>query len=435
MANVMAAIDHRSDTFWLIALSSTLVLAAQPFSSYAISLPFIRAEWEMSNAQAGLVFSFYLIGWAFISLIVIPLTDSLSARRVMVFGLVAMVVSHLLFPLLARSIWSGCLLRFIAGAGHVALYVPGIRLVSQRFASRKRGTAVAVFVGAGYAGTTLSYTFMGELLSYTQSWRTAYFVTALTALIGLVLAIYVLESKTTERIAQPSSDSRRPKSLLDLSVLHDRSVQLVILAYALHTAELYLARLWLPLLLGATFMRAGKGELEATALAGRVSGFIFVTGIAGVFLGGVLSDRFGRSASAASFFALSGSCSFILGWLAGAPPFFLIGIGFVYGFVTAADSAVYSTAITELSPSGKVGSTQAVQSFFGSAAGAAAPIIAGSILDLGRTRGGWELAFSFNGVLAVVGVIALLWLGRMPQTNKLSAEDRESTNDLKRTGG
>ena len=43
----------------------------------------------------------------------------------------------------------------------------------------------------------------------------------------------------------------RGSGRLTLSALRDRRIALVIAAYALHTAELYLARLWLPLLLGS----------------------------------------------------------------------------------------------------------------------------------------------------------------------------------------
>ena len=421
-AQTVQAKTKRRDTVWLIAVSSILLLALLSFSSYIVSLPFIRAEWEMSNTQAGLVFSIYLIGYAASSLLLIPLTDTISPRRVLITGVIVMVGSHLLFPLLAWNYWIGALLRFIAGAGHVAVYIPGIQLVSARFVGSRRGTAVAVFVGAGYAGTTLSYTFMGALLSYTESWRTGYFVTSLTGLVGIALAFMLVRN---EPVGPPSSEAAaKPRGLLDLSVLRDRSVTLVILAYALHTAELYLARLWLPLLIGATLIRSGRSEPDATALAGTLAGFMFVTGIAGVFVGGALSDRLGRCASAALIFSLSGVCSLVVGWLLGAPPVLLIVLGFVYGFVTAADSAIYSTAITELSPPGKVGSTQAVQSFIGFAIGSIVPVIAGAILDVARSGAGWGLAFSFNGALAVVGVVALLWLRRLPQAARLAAGRR-----------
>lgn len=410
------------DTGWLIGLSAILLLALQPFSSYVASLPLIQAEWAMSNTQAGLVFSSYLVGSAVSSLLLVPLTDRISPRRVLILGITMLTLSNLLFPLLAWNAWLGMLWRFLAGAGHIAAYIPGIQLVSARFSGRKRGMAVGVFVGAGYAGTTFSYIFMGALLNYTSSWRIAYFITALVGLIGVALAFRLTRSAGPTSGSGAAEKEQRPGARgvwgLNLGVLRDRAAALVIIAYALHTAELYLARLWFPLLLGVALSQNELSSLEATALAATLSGFMFMTGIAGVFIGGAFSDHVGRSAGAALIFGLSGLCSFLAGWLLGWPPAILIGLGFIYGFSTAADSAIYSTAVTELSPAGQIGSTQAVQSFIGFTIGAMMPVVAGSILDM--TGSGWGWAFSFNGLLAAVGVAALLWLRRLPQAGRMA---------------
>jgi MFS family permease len=417
-----------ADTAWLIGVSAILLLALQPFSSYVASLPFIQVEWAMSNTQAGLVFSSYLLGSAISSLVLVPLTDRISPRRVLILGVTSLALSNLLFPLLAWNAWLGALLRFLAGAGHIAAYIPGIQLVSERYAGRKRGAAVGVFVGAGYAGTTFSYVFMGTLLNYASSWRVAYFITALVGLLGVVLAFGLTRSAGVKPGVEAGRAAERERPVgvkgdwrLNLGVLRDRAAALVITAYALHTAELYLARLWFPLLLGAALVQNGVGSLEATALAATLSGFMFMTGIAGVFIGGAISDTLGRSAGAALIFSVSGLCSFLAGWLLGLPPLILTILGFIYGFTTAADSAIYSTAVTELSPPGQMGSTQAVQSFIGFAIGALMPVAAGSILDLAAVDGaGWGLAFSFNGLLALVGVVALLWLRKLPEAGRMA---------------
>jgi MFS family permease len=97
----------------------------------------------------------------------------------------------------------------------------------------------------------------------------------------------------------------------------------------------------------------------------------------------------------------------------GLPPGFLVGLGFLYGLLTASDSAIYSTLTVELAPPEKIGSAQAIQAFTGFGIGAAAPIAAGSLLDLMTGRAVWALAFSFNGALALLGVAALLRLNRV----------------------
>ncbi len=403
------------DALWLLAISSTLLLTLLPFSSYIASIPFIREEWGMSNAQAAIVFSAYLVGYALSSVLLLPLTDRLPAGRVLFASVSLIALSNLLFPLVAGDVWSGSALRFLAGAGHVGAYIPGIRLVSLRFADRMRGTAVGFFVSAGYAGTTVSYVFMGQLLGLTGDWRAAYLTTALVGLIGVAVALVAARGGREE--AQPSGGG---SARLNLGVLRSRPMLLINIAYALHTAELYLARLWLPLLLAAALVHGGTKPDEAAALASTWAGFMFMTGIAGVFAGGLISDRVGRTLGAGVIFAVSGAVSFAAGWLLGAPPAALFALGFIYGFATAADSAIYSTAVTELSPRSLIGSTQAVQSFVGFSIGAAAPILAGGILDVFQDDLGWGLAFGFNGLLAVVGVSSLALLRRLPAASKMA---------------
>ena len=109
-----------------------------------------------------------------------------------------MAVSNLLFPLLAREVWTASLLRIAAGAGHVGAYIPGVRLVSLRFAGSMRGTAVGTFVSIGFVGTTGSYAFMGWLLDVTGSWREAYLTTALVGLVGVAIALWVVRDRRSD---------------------------------------------------------------------------------------------------------------------------------------------------------------------------------------------------------------------------------------------
>lgn len=411
---------------WLAAMSAVLLLALLSFSSYAASLPFIREEWGLTNAQSGVVFSAYLAGYAVSSLALVPLTDRFPPFRILVAGVSLTAAGGLLFPLLAEGPWTGSALRFIAGAGHVGVYITGIQLVASRFPVGGRGAAVGLFVGAGYAGTTISYVLMGALLSWMDGWEAAYLATAAPGLAAVLLAAVLAAGRGEEPPSQSSPGSAaeevekgrsgpegRGSGWLTFSALRDRRLVLVIAAYALHTAELYLARLWLPLLLGASLVRSGYDAEGAVSLSAALAGFMFMTGIGSVLAGGWLSDRLGRPTAAALIFSASGACSFAAGWLVGLPPAYLVALGFVYGFVTAADSAIYSTAVTELAPRGRVGSTQAVQSFVGFGVGAAAPVLAGSILDASGSTMAWGLVFSFNGALALAGVAFLVWLGRL----------------------
>jgi MFS family permease len=406
---------------WLACISLALFLALLPFSAYIASLPFLQAEWGLSNTLAGVLFSSYLVGYALASLLVVPLTDRYPPGWVMMGGLALLVASNLLFPLLAGGVWTAALLRGLAGVGHAGAYSPAIRLVSERFPGARRGTAVGLFVAAGYAGTTFSYTFMGLLLGSLPNWQTAYFTTALVGLAALPLAYLA----GRDGLAGPVPGQPQPmaRGRLELAILADRAVALNTMAYALHTAELYLARLWFPLLLATALTLRGMNAGDAAIRAATLSGLMFMMGIAGVFCGGYLSDRIGRCLAGALCFGLSGLCSLVAGPLVAAP-MLLMALGFVYGFATAADSPIYSTSIIEVAPPDGVGSAQAVQAFVGFAVGAMVPVIAGSLLDSSAGANRWLLAFGFNALLAVAGVAALLALHRLPAAARMAGGKR-----------
>jgi MFS family permease len=390
---------------WLLGISSMLFLMLVPFSCYVVALPILQKEWGLDNAAGASVFSAYLVGSAISSLVVVPLADRLPLRALLVGSVTVSVGSHLLFPVVAGGALAAALLRLLAGAGHAGAYVLGIRLVFDRVSAENRGRAVGLFVSFGFAGTTLSYLFMGEAIAWLGSWRAAYLAVALasTPSIALVLAL--------SRGARVGEGVARRGGLVALGVLRNPRVFLLTVAYALHAAELYVARLWFPLLLGAAFVAAGATAGDALSKGARLAGLMFTLGVPAVFVGGALSDRIGRAASAALIFTASGLMSLAVGWLL-AYPGLRVALGALYGFATAADSAIYSTAIVEIAPPEAVGSAQAVQSFIGFAVAAAAPVVAGHILDATRSIAGWTFAFGFNAALAIPAVVCLLVLRR-----------------------
>jgi MFS family permease len=401
---------------WLLGLSAMLFLMLVPFSCYVVALPVLSKEWAMGNTVGAVVFSSYLIGTALASLFVVPLADRLPLRPLLLASVAACVLSHLVFPLLAEGIVAASLLRVLAGAGHAGAYVLGIRLVADRCAGIARGRAVGLFVSFGFAGTTLSYLFMGEAMARLASWREAYFAIALASVPSVLLAVLLARAREDE-----GHGLRRGS--LDPAALRERPLVLLTIAYALHAAELYVARLWFPALLAFAFTSEGASSEDAMARGARLAGLMFTLGVPAVFLGGALSDRLGRTTGAAVIFGASGVLSLLAGSLWQFPAL-LIALGFLYGFATAADSAIYSTAVAEVAPRAGLGSAQAVQSFAGFAVGAVAPVVAGSILDAVRSSQGWALAFGFNAALAVPAVLCLLWLRRLPEAVRMAAGKR-----------
>ena len=385
---------------WLIMMSLALFVLLLPISSYIAALSDIKGEWGLNNAGAGAVFSAFLTGYALSALLVIPLTDRLGPKRIFLGSAVISVVAHVLFPLVATGPVSGAILRAAAGVGMVGVYMPGLRLISERFATDGRGMAVGLFVSAQYAAFSASLAATGGLMAR-LAWDDAYLIMASFS-IGSLPLLYLLVRRH-QHAPVPDSSGR-----LDPSVLGNREARYFVLGYSLHAVVLFAVRVWLPAFLVTVLIARGVDETQAVARAATFGGLALAAGSFGPVMGGIISDRFGRAASAAAIFALSGGCSWLIGWTAEFPWAIIVGLAVVYGWATAADSAIYSTGVTEVVSRSRLGSAMAVQAFVGFMGGVIGPIIVGGILDASHDSYRW--GFSFLGIVAIVAVAVLMRL-------------------------
>ncbi len=404
----IAGIDLRS-LGWLLMMSTTLFVLLFPFSSYVAALPIIQDEWGLNNTQAGAIFSAYLAGFAVSALVVVPLTDRLGSTRIFVFSTTVSTVANVLFPLIANDAITASILRAIAGLGLVGVYNPGMRIVAERFANRGRGFAVGTFVTFFYASNSVSLTLTGLLMNWFE-WRHAYLIMGAASGASIILAFLLLRS---HRSQSAGSSSGR----LDLSVLRNKAARIYITGYSLHAAELYIVRVWLPALLAAALIARGEDEVTAVVGAATIGGLAMASGAIGPVMGGAMSDKWGRAGSASAIFALSGVCSVAIGWMIGLPWILIVGAAIVLGWAISADSAIYSTAVTEVAEPARLGSTMAVHSFVGFMGGVIGPILAGAILDVSPESLKWGLTFSATGLLAVAAIFALRRMWRVSRVN------------------
>src|SRR5205823_2750255 len=130
-------------------------------------------------------------------------------------------------------------------------------------------------------------------------------------------------------------------------VFANRRVRLASLGYFGHMWELYAMWAWF-----LVFFRAahsgGAGAAYATFAAIGI-------GALGCYVGGVLGDRLGRPLTAGAMMGLSGTCALTIGFLLDAPTWILLAVALVWGFTVVADSAQFSTMVTEFADQAYVG--------------------------------------------------------------------------------
>ena len=389
----------KSKGLWLVLLSLALFIALLPISSYVAALSSIQSELGLSNTAAGALFSAYLAGYAASALFVVPLTDRFGARRVIYASAALSVAAHLLFPLMAHDAATGSVLRALAGVGFLGVYLPGLRIVAERFGREKRGAAIELFVTAQYASHSGSVALTVWVMS-TLGWRDAYTVVAAASAASIPMMVMLLRSHSPHR---PHQSSGR----LDPTVLASRPVQFVILGYSIHALNLYAIRVWLPVFLASVLIARGIADGQAAVTAASAGGLALAFGAAGPVVGGVISDRLGRTTAASLILGISAACAVGLAWIGHWPWGLIVGASAVLAWAASADSAIYQTGITEVSDPTRLGSALALQASLGLVGGVIGPIMFGGILDVMTGDYQWAFAFSALGCLAAVAIVGL----------------------------
>src|SRR5262245_34636830 len=176
---------------------------------------------------------------------------------------------------------------------------------------------------------------------------------------------------------------------------------------------------WLPLFIAASFAAAGVADPAAASTA---SFAVVAVGGVGCVLAGALADRLGRTTVTIAAMAGSGASAIVAGLLFGAEPAVITLVGLAWGLTVIADSAQFSTAVSELSPPGTAGSALSLQLALGFLLTGIA-ILAVGALDPGDGSA-WRVAFWMLAIGPAVGIAAMWRLRGLPEALKMAHGNR-----------
>ena len=393
---------------WLLALWVVQAGTVLVFLSFAGALPLIKSEWGLSNAQAGVIQAATQAGYITAVLVLSSVTDYLPMRRLLPACALWAGLANLGFALLARDMTSAIVWRALTGMGVAGIYMPGVRLISERVSAERRGGSVGVFVSAFTLGSAASIA-LGGSLSTVLGWRTAFALLSAGPIVGALVVWRALPGMPPKLAQQPAPDAG--PSIAEL--LRNRPALLAIGAYTAHTWEVLGLRSWLPAFLATALMIAGRSLHAATAAGAGLAGTATLTGAAATAAVGALSDRAGRSLTIIMVASVSLILMLSMGFVLGAPLILAVSVAIIVAVAANADSAVISTTLTENVPGRYLGRALAMYSFCGFSAGTLSPILFGAALDYlnpASLTGAaavplrWEGAF---GVLALGSLAAL----------------------------
>jgi len=368
-------------------LAMALVLSMSTWFSASAVLPQLREEWQLgTTAGAWLTIAVqlgFVAGALFSS--VVNLADVRSARLVIVGGSLGAAAANL--GLLAASGAATAIpLRFLTGACLAGVYPPALKLMSTWFV-RGRGTALGILVGALTVGSASPHLVngLGGL-----DWQVVVVVTsALTAAGGLLVLAGVRDGPFPfpRAVFDPRQAGR---------AFRNRGVRLASLGYFGHMWELYAMWSW--------FLVFAGDELYADRTdAAFVTFAVIAAGGLGCLAGGIAGDRVGRPETTAACMAISGLCALSIGFV---PHGLALTIALVWGFTVVADSAQFSTLVTEHADQAYVGTALTLQLAVGFTLTVATIWLIPYLVD----AAGWGWAFAFLAAGPALGALAMLRL-------------------------
>jgi len=406
-------------TRWLLLLCLAQCFIMLVFINYSAVLPLLKQEWGMNNTMAGSIFSVYQLGYIASGVVLSALTDRLNTKHIFIVSILWSGTANLLFALFAHDYVSGLTLRALTGIGMGGTYMPGLKLVAEKFPPRERGRAVGVYVGALVLGASLSLAVTGAVASV-AGWRTAFVICSVGVYVGMLLSVPVFKGYRPVSRRDEGSGFRA-------EIVGNRSALLMILGYGAHMWEMYGMRSWLAPFFAALLVGHGMAQGLATGWAATAAAVIIGIGSISTAITGTLSDRLGRTRTISLVMSASATISFCFGWLVNANPALTFAAGLVYGYLIVAESPVFSTGLTELVVPGYLGTAMGVQSLVGYSLGMVSPTVFGWALDLcsgwqpaAGIRGDWGIAFATAGVGALAGPLFMHLLRRCPESARMA---------------
>ena len=375
--------DQQRELF-LFALA--LVLAMSSWFSTAAVLEQLRELWVLTSFEASLLIIVVQVGFIIGAVLsaLLKLADRIPPRRLILLGTIGAALANF-SVVIGNTLAIGLIGRFLTGLCLAAVYPPALKAISAWY-REGRGLALGFIVGAITIGSALPH-----LVNAAGGLRwelTLTIVSLLTVAGGLVADRLCHDGPFMER-----TSTLNPRDVVE--VMKTREFQLASAGYFGHMWELYAMWAWIA---------AFYGDVFATDRQASFAAFLAIAaGSAGSVWAGLTSDRVSRSDAAALAMRYSSIGAIFAGFLIDAPWPIVLGMGMFWGFWVIADSAQFSTIVTEVVDPRYVGTALTIQL----AAGFILTLLTIFLVPIVRDAYGWGWAFFLLAPGPALGAYAM----------------------------
>ncbi len=398
-------------TLVVLAIAELLAMSLW-FSASAVTSSLV-SEWNLSTGQSAWLTMTVQVGFVVGALLsaLFNVADLWAPRKVFALGAFVGAACNALIPLAAQGLELALGLRFLTGASLAAVYPVGMKIMAT-WTKEDRGLGLGLLVGALTVGSASPHLVRG--IGGIADWRFVLLTVSALAVVGGALVWRFGE------LGPYRGEAPRFRWSYIGRAFTDRGLRLANLGYLGHMWELYAMWTWIPFFLAASYAALPSGSLFRIGGAERVAAFVtfavIAAGGAGSLLAGRLADQWGRSRTTIASMVVSGGCALAIGSLANGHPVLVTAVALLWGFAVVADSAQFSTAVSELADREYMGTMLTTQTSVGFLLTLVTIRMIPSVVD----AIGWEWAFTTLAIGPALGSWAMWRLKRSPHAAKLA---------------
>ena len=392
----------RNRALWSLSLA-TLFSMSIWFTSNAIA-PTLQTEMGLSSAVLAWLTIAVQFGFVAGTLMISisNLSDVINTRRLFAVCAMLAAVTNLV-TVLAGGFVQLLFLRMLAGLFLGGVYPASMKILSGWY-EKRRGYALGVLVGALTLGSGLPHL---SRSIFVANWRYTIYTSSALGVIAGIIALSLIKDGPYDVPA------RRFNPRFLGRILGERGSRFALLGYLGHMWELYAAWSWAPFFLSSVI---GTKTLGGMSVASLLAFLVFAMGAAGCVIGGIQAEVRGRTFVTILAMLVSGICSASIGFLAQTSWLILWLLSLVWGPSLVADSAQFSTAMTELTEPEYRGTALAFQTGLGFLLSS----VTIWLVPIVSEQMGWGPSFALLAMGPVVGIIAMQSLRRLPEAKRLA---------------
>src|SRR6516162_1147886 len=257
--------------------------------------PFLKAEWNLSDAELGLLVSVISVTVALFGIPVAWIADRVSRVKsvVAMATLWSIACASCMFAQNYAQLFAA---RAVVGLGEAGYGSVGAAMVAAHFPQRMRAGLLGGFFASASAGSVLGV-ILGGVIASRFGWQAAFGVVGFPGLIIALLYLFVRDYKTVEVRSAAPGTAPTGRQLFG-SIFRSWTVRWICIGTAAELITVSALWSWLPSFLNSTYG-------VAPAKAGIQAALVVLAGALGSLLLGFIVDRVGLRKADGGFVAVA----------------------------------------------------------------------------------------------------------------------------------